>query len=258
MNENKTKYLLIIDDNQSKLSGVIDHFKTRYEILTTIQNGTNAMEMIDKYQPQIIITDLIMSDFDGFTLMDKIKHIIGYNPLIIITSTMSNEVFVEKSFNMGASYFMAKPYNESQLCMRIEELIAPKSYREVEKNQSTKNLKAYKGLDEKITNIFISLGIPAHIKGFHFLRDAVKMCIETPDIINSITKKLYPKIAEKNTTTSSKVERAIRHAIEVAWSRGRIESINTLFGIKVYNDNEKPTNGEFIALLADKMLLEIA
>ena len=113
-----------------------------------------------------------------------------------------------------------------------------------------------KKLDEKITNIFISLGIPAHIKGFHFLRDAVKLCIETPEIINIITKKLYPEIATKNNTTPSKVERAIRHAIEVAWNRGKIENINTLFGVKVYSNNEKPTNGEFIALVADKMLIE--
>ena len=111
-------------------------------------------------------------------------------------------------------------------------------------------------LDEKITNIFITVGIPAHIKGYQFLREAIKMAIAEPEIINSITKKLYPNIAEKFDTSSSKVERAIRHAIEVAWNRGKIENINSLFGVKVYSDNEKPTNGEFIALVADKMLLE--
>ncbi|HEY8424243.1 MAG TPA: sporulation initiation factor Spo0A C-terminal domain-containing protein, partial [Clostridia bacterium] len=113
-----------------------------------------------------------------------------------------------------------------------------------------------KSTDEKITNIFISVGIPAHIKGYHFLREAIKMTIENPEIINSITKKLYPSIAKKFDTSSSKVERAIRHAIEVAWNRGKIENINSLFGVKVYNSNEKPTNGEFIALVADKMLIE--
>ena len=111
-------------------------------------------------------------------------------------------------------------------------------------------------LDEKISNIFITVGIPAHIKGYQFLREAIKMAIESPEIINSITKKLYPAIAQKFETSSSKVERAIRHAIEVAWNRGKIENINTLFGVKVYSNNEKPTNGEFIALVADKMLLE--
>lgn len=113
-----------------------------------------------------------------------------------------------------------------------------------------------RSLDERIANIFISVGIPAHIKGYQFLREAIKMAVDTPDIINNITKKLYPSIADKFDTSSSKVERAIRHAIEVAWNRGKIENINSIFGIKVYTANDKPTNGEFIALVADKMILE--
>ena len=111
-------------------------------------------------------------------------------------------------------------------------------------------------MDEKIANIFLSVGIPAHIKGFQFLREAIKMAIDDPDIINSITKRLYPSIAKIYDTSASKVERAIRHAIEVAWNRGKIENINSIFGIKVYSSNDKPTNGEFIALVADKMLIE--
>ena len=113
-----------------------------------------------------------------------------------------------------------------------------------------------KQLDEKISNIFISIGIPAHIKGYQFLREAVKLAVEEPEIIGSITKKLYPTIAEKFETSSSKVERGMRHAIEVAWNRGKIENINTLFGLKIYSSNEKPTNGELIALIADKMIME--
>ena len=113
-----------------------------------------------------------------------------------------------------------------------------------------------KEIEEKITNIFITVGIPAHIKGYQFLREAIKLAMENPDIINSITKKLYPSIAERFETSASKVERAIRHAIEVAWNRGKIENINNVFGLTVYSNNEKPTNGEFIALVADKMLIE--
>ena len=111
-------------------------------------------------------------------------------------------------------------------------------------------------MDEKIANIFLSVGIPAHIKGYQFLREAIKMAIDDPDIINSITKRLYPSIAKIYDTSASKVERAIRHAIEGAWNRGKIENINSIFGIKVYSSNDKPTNGEFIALVADKMLIE--
>ena len=148
---------------------------------------------------------------------------------------------------------MAKPFNMDNLIKRLKDVSA--SF--IAKNSSFGGQKSYsKELDEKITNIFITVGIPAHIKGYQFLREAIKMAIAEPEIINSITKQLYPNIAQKFDTSSSKVERAIRHAIEVAWNRGKIENINALFGVKVYSDNEKPTNGEFIALVADKMLLE--
>jgi len=113
-----------------------------------------------------------------------------------------------------------------------------------------------KMLEERISNIFITVGIPAHIKGYTFLREAIKVSIDRPEIINSITKKLYPEIATKYNTSASKVERAIRHAIEVAWNKGKIENINQVFGIKVYGSNDKPTNGEFIALVSDKLLIE--
>ena len=122
---------------------------------------------------------------------------------------------------------------------------------------STSNFVTNREIEEKISNIFITVGIPAHIKGYQFLREAIKLSMENPDIINSITKKLYPSIAEKFDTSASKVERAIRHAIEVAWNRGKIENINSIFGLTVYSNNEKPTNGEFIALVADKMLLDV-
>ena len=112
------------------------------------------------------------------------------------------------------------------------------------------------GLEQRITEIFMTVGIPAHIKGYQFLREAIKMAIDAPEIINSITKRLYPDVADHFQTSPSKVERAIRHAIEVAWNKGKIENINSLFGVKVYSSNEKPTNGEFIALVADKMMLE--
>ena len=121
---------------------------------------------------------------------------------------------------------------------------------------STANKQRQHNMDERLSNIFITVGIPAHIKGYQFLREAIKMAIDSPEIINSITKKLYPSIAERLDTSASKVERAIRHAIEVAWNRGKIENINSVFGLQVYGTNEKPTNGEFIALLADKMLVE--
>ena len=147
---------------------------------------------------------------------------------------------------------MAKPVDNSIVAKRIEDLLGQGEAVKITGKRTPKN----RVLEEKISNIFITVGIPAHIKGYQFLREAIKMAIEEPDIINSITKQLYPSIATRFSTSASKVERAIRHAIEVAWNRGKIENINNLFGIKVYDSNEKPTNGEFIALVADKMLVE--
>lgn len=154
---------------------------------------------------------------------------------------------------MGAEYYMLKPLNIETLAKRVEDLFA----QDIDTSSVISRNDGEKSIEEKITNIFITVGIPAHIKGYQFLREAIKLAMEDPDIINSITKKLYPSIAERFDTSASKVERAIRHAIEVAWNRGKIENINNIFGLTVYTNNEKPTNGEFIALVADKMLLEV-
>ncbi len=151
---------------------------------------------------------------------------------------------------------MVKPCDINVLKTRVMDLSKNEELETVAVTSIAKAKPRNRQLEEKITNIFITVGIPAHIKGYQFLREAIKMAIDNPEIINSITKKLYPSIAERYETTASKVERAIRHAIEVAWNRGKIENINALFGIRVYSNNEKPTNGEFIALVADKMLIE--
>ena len=169
-------------------------------------------------------------------------------PKVIFVSKLSHSGFVTKALNEGASYFMVKPVSPQGLEERIVDVLKSENENLV---QPTNRV-----LDEKISNIFISIGIPAHIKGYQFLREAVKLAVEKPDIIGSITKKLYPTIAERFETSSSKVERGMRHAIEVAWNRGKIENINSLFGLKIYSSNEKPTNGELIALIADKMIME--
>ena len=158
-----------------------------------------------------------------------------------------------RALNLGAKYFIAKPFDSQNIRSRILDVI--RLSRGTDPFPDRPELRRT-SLDEKISSVFISIGIPAHIKGYHFLREAVKMVVENPDSINRITKELYPGIARKFTTSSSKVERAIRHAIEVAWTRGKIENINELFGFKVYGKNDKPTNGEFIALIADKLTLE--
>jgi len=244
--------LVIAEDNDQLRSTLEKDIKDYEEInlIAAVKSGTEALEILTKEKVDVVVSDLVLSGIDGFSLMEKCKEN-DINARFLILSSLSSETFINKSMELGAYYYMLKPLETSLLVERIKLV----SEGEAEK-QNNINYNKNKILDEKISNIFITVGIPAHIKGYQFLREAIKLATERPEIINSITKELYPSIAKHFATTSSKVERAIRHAIEVAWNRGKIENINDVFGIKVYNSNEKPTNGEFIALVADKMLLE--
>ena len=211
-------------------------------------NGVDARKCIEDIDVDVIITDLMMTGEDGFALIEKYR-----NKKFIVASTLKSEVFIVKAIELGANYYLIKPVEFALLDQRIHQVVdkQPTGSKVVYRKSVSDRT-----LDERISNIFVSVGIPAHIKGYQFLREGIKLVVDDPSIINSITKCLYPTIAERFSTSASKVERAIRHAIEVAWNRGRIENINSLFGAKVYSSSEKPTNGEFIALLADKMLLE--
>ncbi len=243
--------LILADEDQNTLDEMKRNFATdRYEVLADTTSGEELIDLINKYNPDVVVMDIVLQKCDGFKVLESIRRSI--NTKIIVQSSLSIDGFINKAISMGAKYYCIKPFDVETLKDRIEDLMKPE-------NSQTKvffNAKTPNQIEEKITNIFITVGIPAHIKGYQFLREAIKLAIANPEIINSITKKLYPTIAEKYDTSASKVERAIRHAIEVAWNRGKIENINNLFGIKVYSSNEKPTNGEFIALVADKMLIE--
>ena len=225
---------------------LVDYFKGKegFEVVGSSSDGEEVTNSVIKLQPDILVMEVMISKLDGFAVFEKIKVLKEKTPKVIFISSLSHSGFVTKALQMGASYFMIKPINAANLESRINEILS--------NNHSQEN----RQLDEKISNIFISIGIPAHIKGYQFLREAVKLAVEEPEIISSITKKLYPTIAERFDTSSSKVERGMRHAIEVAWNRGKIENINNIFGLKIYNRNEKPTNGELIALIADKMLMD--
>ena len=223
----------------------------RFLVVGAQTDGDKAIEMILSVKPDFVITEIILTGCDGLSVIEKTLSI--YNDIkFIVLSMIKGEDIVERAMRVGAKYYMAKPFNVAVLKNRLLELDdnrSPVLHKEKSNNPS---------LEEKISNIFINVGIPPHIKGYCFLREGVKMAVNEPSIINNITKKLYPMIGEKYNTTASKVERAIRHAIEVAWNRGRIESINNILGVRAYVGSEKPTNGEFIALVADKMLLERA
>lgn len=173
----------------------------------------------------------------------------------MVVSAMRHEDMVRQACAMGAKYFMVKPADPETLAKRLLDMLE-NTY--IGRSQICMASAQPKTLDEKITAVFLVIGIPAHIKGYHYLREAIRMVYFEPELINRITKELYPGIAKRFNTSASKVERAIRHSIEVAWTRGKIENINQLFGYNIYSKNDKPTNGEFIALVADKLIMEDA
>ena len=242
--------LLLANENAEE-SNTISEKLTNENLFSEIHIATNGKDALEKVKSQsydLIITDLILPQIDGFEIIEQAKNL-NKNTKIIVVTSLSSETFIKKATNFGANYYMLKPVSSELLARRVKDLFDEKA--------SSKRSDFGREIEEKITNIFITVGIPAHIKGYQFLREAIKLAMDDPDIINSITKKLYPSIAERFETSASKVERAIRHAIEVAWNRGKIENINSIFGLTIYSNNEKPTNGEFIALVADKMLLDV-
>ncbi len=262
----ETIKLAIIDDSQQTKDIVSEYFSndSDFEVVYFDGNGANAYDKILQTEPNAVLLDLVLPNKDGLAVLGEIKALENA-PKVIVTTALTNQNFVQKAVSLGASDYIVKPYDVKVLKERIKSAVEVdnvcgfnSAQSEVDKilGARAREVRKNHNLEEKISNIFITVGIPAHIKGYQFLREAIKMAIDEPEIVNSITKKLYPSIAERFDTSASKVERAIRHAIEVAWNRGKIENINDVFGLKVYDSNEKPTNGEFIALVADKMIIE--
>ncbi len=243
--------VILADEEQNTMEEMKKSFeRDGYQVLAMTSDGEELIDLIKIHTPDVVIMDIVLQKCDGFKVLESLAD--NKKTKVIVQSSLSIDGFINKAISLGAKYYCIKPFDIETLKDRIHDVLNTD-------NKETRvffNAKTTNHIEEKITNIFITVGIPAHIKGYQFLREAIKLAIANPEIINSITKKLYPTIAEKYDTSASKVERAIRHAIEVAWNRGKIENINNLFGIKVYSSNEKPTNGEFIALVADKMLIE--
>ncbi len=250
-----TRKVFFLQDTKEQNDKLKEQFASdqRFEIVGESTDGESCVAFAVEGQPDIIILELILSGYDGLSVISKIRKA-GLATKLIVLSALKRDEVVNMAMDAGADYFMAKPCNYELLKERIIELFEEKQNRADALNPSAIN----KWLDERLGTIFINVGIPAHIKGYTYLREGVKLAINQPEVVNNITKMLYPMIAESFKTTASKVERAIRHAIEVAWNRGRIDNINNILGVKAFVGKEKPTNGEFIALLADKIMLELA
>ncbi len=245
--------VLLADDNQTLLRLIADSLsrKPEIEIAGMAKDGVEALEMVQSVCPDVLLLDIVMPRLDGFSTLEQLARLnLPKRPHVIMLTGLTRDDFISRAMRLGADYYMIKPFDMQMLYTRILEVAraddAPVCL-------SAPDAQAGVSVDERVTNLFLSIGIPAHIKGYGYLREAVKMVMENHDLINRITKELYPGIARRFSTTPSKVERAMRHAIEVAWSRGRLDSVNRIYGYKVFSAEDKPTNGEFIALIADKL-----
>lgn len=257
--------VVIADDNREFGDILYEYLNSQsdIEVVGVARDGMEAYELITDKLPDIAILDIIMPHLDGLGVLEKVNATaIGKRPLFIILSAVGQDKITQRALALGAEYYVVKPFDMDVLVSRIRQLkdmnqaavIKPEyavDYRTSHHVSSPKNLEV------EVTNIMHEIGVPAHIKGYQYLRDAIMMVVKDLDIINSITKQLYPTIAREYNTTPSRVERAIRHAIEVAWSRGQVDTIDSLFGYTVNIGKGKPTNSEFIAMVADKLRLEL-
>ncbi|MCI8617353.1 MAG: sporulation transcription factor Spo0A [Clostridia bacterium] len=264
--EGKTK-IAIADDNEDYIEDLRKYIN-RYkylEVIGTANDGDEAYEMIKCKKPDIVILDIIMPYLDGIGLLEKInRQKIKDNTIYIIVSEVKEERIVKKALKLGATYYMFKPIDFKVLSQRIKELSDKEFNENTEKfKKKPKYIETPRGdsnsknLEIEITNIIHDLGVPAHIKGYHYIREAIIMAVNNMSIVNRITKEIYPAVAYKYGTTPSRVERAIRHAVETAWGRGDLKTTRSIFGYTVSISKGKPTNSEFIAMIADKIRLEL-
>jgi len=251
--------VVLADDNREFVGLLEEYINTQSDMSVSgvAYNGNDVLKIVQERVPDIIILDIIMPHLDGLAVLEQIQAMrLTPQPKIIMLTAFGQEEITKRAVELGASYYILKPFDMDILAQRIRQMIGSKtSFIPVMKTSSMIQNKG-RNLDANITSIIHEIGEPAHIKGYLYLREAITMVYNDVELLGSITKVLYPDIAKKFNTTASRVERAIRHAIEVAWSRGNLDSISSLFGYTVSNTKAKPTNSEFIAMVADKLRIE--
>ena len=252
-----------MDDNR-ELVGLIEEYVSEQEDMEVVgiaNNGQDCLQLLEETEVDVLVLDIIMPHLDGLAVLEKLRQSKRAPfPNVIMLTAFGQEDVTKKAVELGASYFILKPFDMDNLTNHIRQ-VASKMSANVKKpmgqsRPSSQSESKGKNLEGSITSIIHEIGVPAHIKGYLYLREAISMVYNDIELLGSITKVLYPDIAKKYNTTASRVERAIRHAIEVAWSRGNIDSISSLFGYTVSMSKAKPTNSEFIAMVADKLRLE--
>ena len=252
--------VLIADDNTEVLNDLGGYIAqlSDMEAAATAQNGKEAYGLILETKPDVVLLDMIMPELDGIGLLKKLQNSkLEKRPVIIVYSISAPERTVETALRLGADYYLLKPQSNERICDTIREFARKNAFLGVVQVPANVSISEPKDLETIVTDFIHELGVPAHKKGYQYIRRAIMMVVEDMELLNFITKQLYPDIAKVYNTTSSRVERAIRHSIEVAWSRGKPETMNEIFGYTIHTGKGKPTNSEFIAMVADRIRLQL-
>jgi Response regulator containing CheY-like receiver, AAA-type ATPase, and DNA-binding domains len=256
-----SKLKILVADNSAEMGQVCAATLRSYgmNVTTASKDGQEVLDTIGREQPDVVLMNAFMTRIDAIGVLNSLKSMnLSKKPIVIVMSTYNNGVISSQVMEAGASYFIPMPFDHDLLAERINQLAGNvMEDRQPFLSQSAIQFSNMQDVELIVTKIFHQIGVPAHIKGYHYLREAIMLAIQDIDIINSITKQLYPTVAKKYQTTSSRVERAIRHAIEVAWDRGDVDTLNSYFGYTIHNSRGKPTNSEFIAMIADKLRLQL-
>lgn len=227
-----------------------------FEVQTVEKDGLRVVQSVIRDMPQVLIMDAFMPKLDALGVLSKLeKSGLEKNPIVLVMSAVDNSRFEQEILKAGASYYFLKPFEMSVLAKRIEQLVGWSE--EAEAPSSPAEDSETQDLEIIISDIMRQIGVPAHIKGYQYLRQSIILTVKDPELMHAVTKVLYPTVAKQNKTTSSRVERAIRHAIEVAWDRGDVDVLSSYFGYTIQNTRGKPTNSEFIAMISDKLRLSM-
>ena len=222
-------------------------------------DGTSTKEIIGRWHPDVVLLDVWFANLDCIQIIRETRKMHfepDENPSFIVTSMVNNQNIFYEALREGADYCVLKPFDYDSLFARIDRILQLRKPPELSPRETASPTRPGSDIESQVTKVIHQIGVPAHIKGYQYLRTAILMTISDNDVINSVTKVLYPTVAKRYATTSSRVERAIRHAIEVAWDRGDVDTLNSFFGYTVQNSRGKPTNSEFIAMIADSLRLQ--
>lgn len=254
----KDTKILIADENNEVRYRIHDILSARGAgVIDAVKNGDEAMKLISRQAYDLVISDLWLPSIDASAIMKKCTENTKTSPSFVILTQVSTPSVLMEANRAGAALCLPKPVDYELLCDRIETILKNRSNSLAQKEtQEDKDGEMPVDIETQVTRIIHQIGVPAHIKGYQYLRTAILMTISDNDVINSVTKVLYPSVAKKYQTTTSRVERAIRHAIEVAWDRGDVDTLNSYFGYTIQNSRGKPTNSEFIAMIADNLRLK--